>query len=295
MYGYITFRIGAFLSRNLPASAAYWIGLRAADICYRIDNVGRTAVKSNLGRVYMGRGVVPSEQMIDGMARKTYQYYGKYLVDFFRCARLSAEDVRKRISIEHPEYLEQVKKLGRGVLLTTAHFGNWELGGAAITALGCDIHAVEMPQRHAKLNNLLHGQRAARGLKLLPAGSAISIMKCLKRGGMVAVLADRDFSPRNDRVPFFGLPARMPVGPAWLSHRTGAAILPSFLFRLEDDTFLLRFYPPILPEQEGSVQAIRRKMVSVLEREIGERPCQWFIFEDFWKTSGQTWHGEPVE
>jgi KDO2-lipid IV(A) lauroyltransferase len=233
--------------------------------------------------------------MIDGMARKTHQYYGKYLVDFFRCERLSESDVRNMVSIEHPEYLEQVKKLGRGVLITTAHFGNWELGGAALTALGCDIHAVEMPQRNAKLNNLLQNQRAARGIKLLPMNSAISIMKCLKRGGMVAVLADRDFSPRNDRVPFFGLPARMPVGPAWLSHRTGAAILPSFLFRLEDDTFLLRFYPPILPEQEGSVQAIRRKMVSVLEREIGERPCQWFIFEDFWKTSGQTWHGEPME
>jgi lauroyl/myristoyl acyltransferase len=59
-------------------------------------------------------------------------------------------------------------------------------------------------------------------------------------------------------------------------------VVPVFLLRLVDDSFLLRFYPPILPEQAGSIEAVRLKICEVLQKEIGELPFQWFIFDDFW-------------
>jgi lauroyl/myristoyl acyltransferase len=72
------------------------------------------------------------------------------------------------------------------------------------------------------------------------------------------------------------------MGPAWLSLKTGATIVPAFMLRLVDDSFLLRIHDPVRPDQEGSVEAIQHKICASLEREIGDAPYQWFIFDDFW-------------
>jgi lauroyl/myristoyl acyltransferase len=294
--GYWPYRIAAFLSRALPERLAYWVGLRFSDLFYRSDHHGRAAVKANLGRIFSARGVRPAEQALDGLARKTFQYFGKYLVDFFRFSRLTPEDIRERVSLEHREYLDQALAMQRGVVLVSAHFGNWELGGAVIAGLGYAINAVVLPQRLEKLNRLFQGQRERRGLRVIPMGSsAFNLLRCLKKKECLALVADRDYTGTSDPVEFFGRPAHMPVGPARLSWKTGAPVLIGFLIREVDDTFLLRFYPPILPAQEKSMEALRRRINTILEKEIAERPYQWFMFEPFWErppTAGGA--GEPT-
>ena len=284
MTGYWPYRIAAFLSRALPERLAYWVGLRFADLFYRRDQKGRAAVMGNIATVLRARGVQPARVALDGFARKTFQYFGKYLVDFFRFSRLTPEDIERRVSIEHREYLDQALAVGRGVILVTAHFGNWELGGAVIAGLGYPVNAVVLPQRLEKLNRLFQGQRERRGLRVIPMGSSVfNLIRCLRRKELLALLADRDFTGKSDPVEFFGKPAHMPAGPAWLSSKTGAPVLVGFLIREVDDTFRLRFYPPILPGPEASVEAIRSRIIGVLEREIAERPYQWFMFDPFWE------------
>jgi KDO2-lipid IV(A) lauroyltransferase len=283
MIEYYFYRTVAFMSRLLPQRLAYWVGLRISDQFYRHNHAGRAAVISNLRRVYAARGIVPAEDALQGLARKMFQYFGKYLVDFFRFARLSPEDVRKRVSLEHWEYLEQALQRGRGALIVTAHIGNWEMGGAVLIALGHRMNALVLPQRLEKLSRMFQRQRELRGIRIIPVGqSGFSIIRCLRRGEIVAVLGDRDFTAKDDRVMFFGQPARIPRGPAWLAVRTGTPVVPAFLLRQVDDTFLLRVYPPIYPEEAGSEEALRDRVCRILEKEIGEQPFQWFIFDDFW-------------
>ena len=289
MNEYLSYRLAAILCRLFPEKLAYWFGLRIADIFYARNHVGREGIISNLKRIYAARGVVPAEATLTGLSRKTFQYFGKYLIDFFRYARLTPEEVHQRVCLEHLDYLEQCVALKRGVLVLTAHFGNWELGGAAVTALGYKVNALVLPARLEKLNQMFQKQRAKRGVNLIPVNrsAVLSMIRCLKNGEIVAVLGDRDFTDKNDRIEFFGEPARIPRGPAWLSMKSGAPILPAFLMRQVDDTFLLRFHPPIFPEREGSVEAIRSKICRALEKEIGEQPYQWFIFDDFWANNVQ--------
>jgi lauroyl/myristoyl acyltransferase len=283
MNEYRSYQIAAFLSRALPEKLAYWFGLRIADGFYRRNEKGRKAVASNIRQIYAARGIIPAEETCDGLARKTFQYFGKYLIDFFRYARLTPEEVRRRISIQNMENLEACRKLNKGVLFVTAHFGNWELGGAVMAALGMPLNALVLPARLEKLNRMFQALREKRGIRPIPVGRSVtSIVRCLRNDEFVAVLGDRDFTNKDDRVPFFGKPARIPRGPAWLSLKTGAPILPAFLLRQVDDTFLLRFHEPIFPEQESSIETVRRKVCAVLEKEIGENPFQWFIFDDFW-------------
>ena len=288
MMEYWTYRLAALLSRHLPRLFAYWLGLRIADLFCWARRKDRQAVISNLRRIYTARGITLAAPALEGLARKTFQYFGKYLVDFFRFARLTSAQVRRLVSFEHPEYLAVAQKHGRGVLLVTAHLGNWELGGAVIAALGYRVNAVVLPERVEKINRLFQRQREQRGIIPLPLGqSPFALTRCLRRGEMVALLGDRDFTNHGVRVPFFGQPVALPRGPARLSFKTGAPILMAFLLRQVDDTFLLRCHPPIYPEQEGSVERIQQKLVAVMEKEIAEAPCQWFLFEDFWAASGR--------
>lgn len=295
MNTYIAYIILSFLSRVLPEKLAYWIGLRFADLFYYFNRHGREAVQSNIRQIFEARHAVPAEGTLQGLARKNFQYFGKYLVDFFRYGRLSPEQMRQRITIEHPEYLEEAIALGRGVIGVSAHFGNWELAGAVMAALGHEVSAVEMPQQFEKLNRMFQRQRQARGVKLIPLGRAIfEIIRCLRRGEVVGLLGDRDFSAQEERIDFFGKPARLPRGPAWLSIKTGAPVMVGFVLRQVDDSFVVRMYPPILPEKEGSEDAIRRKIRDIMEECLGEYPYQWFIFDDFWSNSTGTSAGDKA-
>ena len=278
------YRVAAVLSRRLPRNFVYWLGLRVADLYWWQRVAERQAVMHNLRRIFAARGATPAASALPGLARKTFQNFGKYLVDFFRFAQLTEAELRRFVSLEHVESLHAAVARGKGVLLVTAHLGNWELGGAVITALGYRLNAVALPQRIEPLNRLFTRLRESRGLHILPLGHAVfNIVQCLRRGELVALLGDRNFTHQPERYDFFGTPASLPRGPAWLAMHTGAPLVPVFLLRQEDDTFLLRCHPPIYPDAAGSEAAIRARWVATLEKEIAAEPCQWFIFEDFWQ------------
>jgi KDO2-lipid IV(A) lauroyltransferase len=277
------YRLAAVLSRRLPRRFGYWCGLRIADFYYWRRTAERTAVISNLRRIYAARGITLAETALPGLARKTFQHFGKYLVDFFRFARLTEAELRQYVTLENVEALRAAAARGKGVLVVTAHLGNWEVGGAVIAALGYRLNAVALPQPSRRLDRLFNQQRASRGIRVLPLGrAALGIVRCLQRGELVALLGDRNFDHHPGRYQFFGAPAPLPRGPAWLAMRTGAPLVPTFLLRQEDDTFLLRCHPPIYPDVAGSETAVRTAWLAALEKEIASAPWQWFIFKDFW-------------
>jgi KDO2-lipid IV(A) lauroyltransferase len=99
---------------------------------------------------------------------------------------------------------------------------------------------------------------------------------------LVAVLADRDYSMRNDFVSFCGMPACLPRGPAWVADKTGAPVVPGFMLRQADDTFVMRLYPPIIPGAEMNQEAIQKRICECLEHAVCGNPSQWFMFEKVW-------------
>lgn len=294
MSRYLTYRAADFISRYIPRRFAYWISLRLADSFFRRDAAGRAAVKANLKRVLSSRGEHPTDEQLDSMARQTFQYFGKYLVDFFRFANVPASRIRRLVSIEHAEYVSEARSAGRGVIAVTAHFGNWEMAGYVLTMMGERVHAVALEQGGERVNRLFQSYRRKRGMDVIPlAGAARAAMRLLRRGEIVALLVDRDYSGRDHTVSFFGAPAHLPRGPAWLSHTLGAPILPVFLLRREDDTFLMRFHRPLFPEQLGGEAAIHGQLCAILEQEIGARPVQWLMFEDLWGGRAYGQSGAP--
>lgn len=280
---YTSYRAAQIVSRSLPRRFAYWVGLRIADHFYAKDQAGRSAIMSNFRQILSRQGVAASDETLSQMARKNFQYFGKYLVDFFKFARFTPSEIKRLVSMEHFEHLEQAEALGRGLIIISAHLGNWELAAAILTALGRKIHAVFLPQRANKINELFQKHRSQRGIHGIPLGHAArGVIEAIKRNECVAMLADRDFTAHQYPILFFGKSAHFSSGPARVAVKTQAPIVPTFLLRQPDDTFLLRFYPALVPESRTTVAELQERIRDVLEQEIGRNILQWFMFDDFW-------------
>ena len=122
--------------------------------------------------------------------------------------------------------------------------------------------------------------------------------KALKNNELLALLGDRDFSNNGLLVPFCGKPAIMPKGPAALSYRTGAAIVPSFITRNGDDTFTFAFEKPILPvtedDEDSAIKGVMEKYLPIIESYVKRYPGQWYVFRNFWNPSNEELHTNTI-
>ncbi|HPJ56206.1 MAG TPA: lysophospholipid acyltransferase family protein [Kiritimatiellia bacterium] len=291
---YWVYRLLAFLIRLLPLKGAYWLGLRICDFMFFVNRRARRAVREHIRIIFDYQDIMPSRRILDGCARKTFQYFGKYLADFIRFRKLTPEGVREHVSIQGLEHLEAIRNSKKGALLLTAHYGNWELGGAFIASMGIPINAVVRPVDSPPMERIFSLFRQQRGLKVIPLAQAgVGILKALKRGEVVALVGDRDFTGNGRPWKIFGRETSLPRGAAWFAHRTGTPIYMGFATRAADDSFILRIYPPIDPVAAGSEDAIQARIVKIMEDTIARDPCQWFIFDPFWPGEGESTRPPP--
>lgn len=287
MSEYVQLRAAEIVTRMLPRPFAYRLSDWIADSFYRRDVRGRTAVMANLRQVYLHRGQPADQASLTTHARRTFRYFGRYLVDYFYFSGLTSAQVDKLLVIENRKSLDEARALGRGTLLVSAHLGNWELGGAAVAALGYTINATVLPHKDPRLDEFFAERRRRRGIQQLRLGRAVrDIRAALARNEMVALLADRDYTGHNDMAVFFGAEAPMPRGPSWLAAHTGAAIVPGFLLRSDDGRYLLRFGRTFVPERGLPPAMIQRHICAMLEEDIGRNPCQWYMFQEIWDGKG---------
>lgn len=280
---YWFYRLLAGFVRILPLKGAYWLLLRICDAMFFVNRSGARAVRENLRIIFEGQGIRPSRHILDGCARKTFQYFGKYLADFVRFRKLTPASILDHISIQGLGHLEAIRDQKRGAIFLSAHYGNWELGGSIIASLGIPLNAVVRPVPSHSLERIFQFFRQQRGFKVIPlAHAGIGLMKALKRGEAVALIGDRDFTGNGRPWKFFGRETSLPRGAAWFAQRTGVPIYMGFVSRAPDDSFILRIHDPIDPRQIQTEDEIQARIVAVMEQTIARDPCQWFIFDPFW-------------
>ncbi|HUJ08847.1 MAG TPA: lysophospholipid acyltransferase family protein [Verrucomicrobiae bacterium] len=282
---YYWLKFAELLSRLFPRRMSYGLARRLGDFYLRFDKRGRESVISNLKQIQASSGVALSPRALHSLARENFLNFAKYLVDFFRFLRLEREQMERVVHFGNvPAVLDDLLKHGKGTIFVSAHLGNWELGAAALAALGYKVNAVALWVPDKRLNDLYQRYRTSRGISLIPFGRAArECMAVLRRNEIVAVVGDRDFTRSVQTVEFFGRPARLPNGPAKLALATGAPLLPIFMIRLPDDTFAYIVDEPIWSNRERqSVDDIMRQIALALERVIRQHSEQWFLFHDLW-------------
>ena len=140
----------------------------------------------------------------------------------------------------------------------------------------------------ARLDRLIQGARAAKGLRLIPHEEAPRrALRVLRAGEVLALLIDRPTPGEGVVVDFFGGPIEIPSGAALLALRTGAPIVPCRVVRRRG-RFLAEVAPPIEPsaaelaDRREGVRALTQRIVAQLERWVREEPDQWYPFRRMW-------------
>jgi len=242
MLNYTLYRLGQFLALHLPTRYAYALAIFVADLHYAFAFADRRAVKRNLKAIFPD---MPNKD-IRVIRWNMHRNFAKYLVDFFRFEKIDAQYIKKNIRVQNLEYFDQALSKGKGVIVLTAHLGNWELGGVVIALSGYPFSVVAQPHKHKKVNEFFNFQRESKGIRVIPLGRAVrACLNLLAENKMVALVGDRDFTEKGAVLDFFGKPAFFPEGPAAFALKTGAVIVPGFMVRNSDDTYDLRIEKPI--------------------------------------------------
>jgi len=140
------------------------------------------------------------------------------------------------------------------------------------------------------VNDLFNTQRESKGVKVIPMNKAVfECMRALKNNELIAILGDRDFSETGEVMDFLGKKALIPKGAATFSVKTGAGIIPMFLLREDQGSFVLEVENPIFPNEtlgqendKKAVSDLMKKYVPIIERKIKKNPTQWLMFRKFW-------------
>jgi lauroyl/myristoyl acyltransferase len=283
MFNYILYRIGQFIAVTLPLKCAYGLSRIISDIRLSWAREDRRCVTANLKVIFPEKSEREIAVLRLGMSRN----FAKYLVDFFRFQELTSDYIVKHIVIEGREHFDEALKQGKGVIVLTAHLGNWELGGVVLGLLGYPFWAVALPHKDKRVNDFFNFQRESKGVKVIPFGRAARMcLNLLQNNKMVALVGDRDFTGRGIPVDFFGKPALFPEGPAAFALQTGAPIVPGFMVRKPDDSFLLKIEKTISVEPTGNKQqdilSVTRQFAALFEDYIRRYPDQWYMFKTFW-------------
>lgn len=232
------------------------------------------------------------------LAYASWVNYGRYAADFMNFNHLdldnierNARDMTQGVSAWQ-EYFEQALQPGRGAILVGGHFGNWDIAGA-ILARHFPLAAVAETFSDERLNSLLQNQRKSKGIDIIPMeGSARRILRVLQKNQLVGIIADRPVSAdEGTAISFFGRKAYVPAGPAALALKSGATIIPGFVWYGNQNQFYLRAFPPLFPhEAKGDdrtreITRLTQYMYDALEELIREWTTQWYMFRPFWPTS----------
>ena len=219
-----------------------------------------------------------------------YAHLGMNLIESLRLAGGRREQVEGMISVSGKEHIDQALARGRGVLLLTAHLGNWDL--LSIMSLIAKLPPLTIISKDVKnrpLNDFWMGMRKEYGLRIVPAHNSYRACRAaLKNNEMVGFILDQNMIAREGVfVEFFGRPACTTPGLAFMAAQSGAPVVPVSIYRTGAGHHEIHVQPviePPLDREPETIRAATQQYTTILEEMIRERPEQWIWIHRRWRT-----------
>jgi Kdo2-lipid IVA lauroyltransferase/acyltransferase len=230
-----------------------------------------------------------SRNQIQNLANRIFQHLGITILEFLQLAYLSHEELMSNLQIEGKEILAEALANLSGVVLISAHLGNWEVAWQVCPSFfHRQITGVAKKLRNVKLNRLIHNRRTRFGNRILyKKGALPDMMQTLRQGEIVGLLMD--ISRRFDgvEVEFFGHRATATPAAALLAMRCKSPIIAAFSHRNAKGQLIIRIEPPIEILRTGNLrtdlQINTQRITDRVERAIRNYPEQWNWTLKRWK------------
>ncbi len=290
MFEYLMYAAAEFVATLFPLPFLYWIAKRIAELNYLFDRRGREAVKANL-RIMMPD--ILDERALNRAARQTFYHFALYLAEFFSMRRVDRAYFDSHVKIEGLEHVDEALKPGKGVVVVSAHYSNWELGLACLAMAGYPAYGVVAPHKNKRVNDLFLKPRLSLGVRVISTENAIEDgYKALRENGILCLLGDRVTTKGGVETTFFGRRAIFPKGPAKFALRVHAPLVPAYIIRQPENRFLITFDTPIptegMPDDDESAQKLMNIYTQRVEVFIRRDPTQLEAFYRIWKDANNS-------
>lgn len=278
---YWLYRAGERLISTLPRALVMRGASAIGNVAYYLGGSKRKLICENLAHPM---GLEPDDARVKAAARRAFRNYAKYVADMMRLGELNGGQARDLVAIANLELLTQARAGGRGVLHCTVHAGGMDLIGAALKVHGESINVVADDTTYGRLYDHLAATRASQNVFLIGWRNLRGIFRALRAGGNLVLFCDGGYRRSDVPVEFCGDATTFPIGPATLSAKSGAPMLPVAFHRNPDDRFSIRGLPLIhcASTDPSEVYRATQAVADALGGVIAEDPGQWYMFRPVW-------------
>ena len=276
----------SFVLGHIPRLVAYGLGAFTGSAACRLLKRHRRTALENLERAF-GESLTPSER--ERLVRRLFKNLGVMFFEFNRMAWLKRDDMDRLVEFKGLDRIEKALQKGKGVILLTAHFGNWELLHAALGRRGYSLELVVRKLDSPLFEKFVRWVRMRSGINIVYKVKAmLPLVRRLNSNAVAMILVDQNTIRHEGYfVDFFGVPASTNKGPALLAQKTGAAVLPVFIVR--DGT---RHRVEVWEELELANTGDKERdawentaaFTKAVEKAVRSHPDQWFWVHRRWKT-----------
>ena len=271
------------IARGIGWRRSRILGARLGALAGRMG-LRRRVASENLARAFPEK----SETERRGILARHYRELGRVALEYPHLPALArAADGEVIAAVRGFEHIEGAVAGGRGAMLMSGHFGNFELM-AAWTARRVPLDLLVRPQSNPGVDRWITETRAAAGLGSIRADVGVrEAFANIRLGRSVALLGDQDARRHGVFVPFMGAPASTPVGPARMAIALGVPIVMGFCWRREDGRFEIDYEPPLTEPGRGdaAVKRLTARHTDRLSEWVRKKPEMWFWLHRRWKTA----------
>lgn len=282
---YAAFQLVAFLVQLLPISGARWIGRRLGRFVFHPLGYRKEVTLSNLRRAFPEKAQVE----IESIARGAYENIGIALLELTWFPKMSREHLGEMVHFDKPDILQNAYNKGKGLIILTAHFGNWELlGQSFIVKFGFPVNGLAKTQSNPLVNESINRRRSRIGNKVIQMETSLrEVVKALRHGEAVGLVADQAAPKENVPIEFFGTMVPTHQGPSAFCLKLGSPMVSVFSVRRPDGSYdaIVQEVPSedLKGDSEENINELTRRHVKITEEIIRKHPDHWLWQHKRWK------------
>jgi lauroyl/myristoyl acyltransferase len=278
------FKSAILIAQALPFSFGYFLADCSGDLYFFLSSRRRKNVTGNLKQVL---GVNEDNRILKEKTREVFRNAARNYFDLTRVSTMRKDSLDKKTTIYGWQHLVQARSRGKGVILATAHLGNFELGAQAVVNRGIEMTILVEEFSANPILEIIAKLRQRKGVRILPITmrGMKDVYYDLIHGGTVTIVCDRDILHNGINLKFLGEDTTLPYGAVSLAQRTGAALIPIFSIRNPHDLTSIYIESPLeLVDHDNRKESLRinmEKLAVIMEKYIRRYPEQWAIIEPF--------------
>ncbi len=276
--------LGAVL-RRLPARRRAAVGRAVGTLALRLAHSRRRLAIDN---IRVGLDVASAEA--EAIARNAFRHSGRILAECLAMPAYARPEERRLFDVRGLEHLAAAHAEGRGVIVFSAHYGNWELVAQQQALAGYPLDLIARPLDNPYLERHFCRWREQCGNRVLgKRGVLRRAVATLRSGRSLAILIDQNVSsPPRVFVPFLGRPASVTPTLGRLAVRLGAPVVPVVSRPRDDGGYRIDYHPPLEPpsglDDDDRARWLTVEATRMIERWIREEPRCWMWMHDRWKS-----------